>query len=381
LRRVVDLSAGYDPSGIMLVGPLLAVLMSAPELLRLLRPGSGIDRTVLPAVTVAGCVLYATMLSMFQGDFQNAATGSVKWFAPLIYALALMLRGERGLAQAAARVFQIILPVAGLYAIYQYVALPDWDRFWMQYTTILSIGQPEPYAVRVFGTMNSPASFATIVSAGLLLVGFLRPGWQGLVLMLPAALGVLLSSYRTAWLSLVAGMVFCLLFRSTRTRAGGAMGGMAGALIVAGTLTPFGEMITGRLETLGHGTQDDSWLERMGEYTTLWDLPDSGLIGSGYTITDVGTAGAMPIDGTIIACWVTMGIVFGLICLVALLAAAGQAIWVARRTGTREAVVLGGLAVGALVQLPLSGISSGELGFLFWTFVALSWLELRAHPA
>lgn len=65
----------------------------------------------------------------------------------------------------------------------------------------------------------------------------------------------------------------------------------------------------------------------------------------------------------------------GLLCLTALLLAIAQPVWIATRLRTREAVVLGELALGALVQLPLSGIASGEMGFLFWTFVALAWPE------
>ena len=214
-RRLVDVSAGFDGSAIMLVGPLLAILVSAPELLRLLDGGAQPGRSMLPAVTVAGCVIYATLLSMFQGDWMNAASGALKWIAPLVYAVALTLRAEAGLTQAAARTFLCILPIAGAYGIFQYVDPPAWDRYWMAYATITSAGLPEPFGVRVYSTMNAPASFATFMAAGLLLAGFLRPGWQALVMMLPAALGLLLSLYRTAWISLAAGVLFCLLFRST----------------------------------------------------------------------------------------------------------------------------------------------------------------------
>ena len=374
-RRLVDLTAGYEPTGLMLIGPLLAILAPGQELIRLIRPGGGADRSMLPVFTVGACVAYGTMLSMFQGDWMNAASGSLKWVAPLVYALALKLRGETGLAQAAARVFLVILPVAGAYGIYQYVDPPAWDRYWMNYASITSAGYPVPYGVRVFSTMNGPASFATFLSAGLLLAVFLRPGWQGLLLMLPAALALLLSLYRTAWLSLAAGLLFCLLFRSTRGRAAGTMAGIAAAIVVAGTLTPFGDVIMDRLATLGSGSQDGSGQERMGELLTLWNQPDSGLLGAGFTVTDAGSAGAVPIDGMLVTCWVTMGIVAGLICLAALIAAAVQAIGAAWRRPSKEAVVLGGLAAGAMIQLPLAGIASGELGFLYWTFIAIAAIE------
>ena len=380
VRRLIDLTAGYDQQGLLLIGPLLAILMPGQELMRLLRPNDAVaGRSMAPALIVALTVLYATLLSIAQADWTNAASGALKWTAPIIYALALIVRRPPGLAEAAARAFLFILPLAGAYGILQYVDPQPWDRYWMQYASITSAGVPEPYQVRVYSTMNSPASYATFTAAGLLLVGFLRPGWQALALMLPAALGLLLSLYRTAWLSLAAGILFCLLFAATRGRALGAIGGGALAIVVAATLTPFADTIMERLGTLGEGSKDGSGQERLGEMITLWSLPDSGLVGQGFTITDAGSAGAMPIDGMIVTCWVTMGIVVGLVCLAALILAALQAIGAAWQRRTPASVVLGGLAVGALVQLPLAGISSGELGVLFWTFVAAAIVE--ADPA
>jgi O-antigen ligase len=89
----------------------------------------------------------------------------------------------------------------------------------MQFAPIPSIGQPVPYGVRVFGTMNAPAAFATFTATGLFLIGFSRRPWPALLAM-PAALSLLLSLYRTAWISLAVSILFCLFFAGTRRRAG-----------------------------------------------------------------------------------------------------------------------------------------------------------------
>lgn len=374
LRRLVDLSTGYEASGIMLIGPLLAILMSLPSLLAALEEDRPLPTALAAIVAVGACVTYATALSLFQGDWTNAATGSIKWFAPLFYAAAVALRSDaerREMVDAAASVFLAILPLTGLYGLYQYVDPPAWDRYWMQLTTIMSIGQPVPFGVRTFSTMNGPASFATFAAAGLLLVGFLRSGWLAALLSAPAAFALLLSMYRTAWLSLAAGIAFCLLFASTRSRAAGMAVAVAVA-IAAAAFTPFGTVIGERLATLGAGSGDDSARERLEEYGQLWGMPDSGLVGRGFTVTDVGSAGAMAIDGQIIACWVTMGIVVGLCCMAALVTAAGRAIAGAGRDRRPEAVVMGALACGSLVQMPLAAVTSGEIGVLFWVFVVLA---------
>jgi hypothetical protein len=372
-RRMVDLSAGYDQSGIMLVGPLLAILAPVPRLRYFLEGGRSLGPQMGPILVVGGCVAYAAALSMFQGDWMNAASGSLKWFAPLFYAAALSENADTDeMVRAATSAFLVILPITGLVGIFQYLEPPAWDRYWMQFAPIMSVGQPVPYGVRTFSTMNGPASFATFTAAGLLLVCFLRSGWYALVLAGPAALSLLLSLYRTAWLSLAVGVLFCLLFASTRRRAGIILFGILVAAVIAATLSPFADVIGERLATLSQGTQDGSVQERMEQYVTLWNQWDSSLFGVGFTTTDVGTAGAMPVDGMIISCWLTMGIIVGLVCLSGLMWAAANAVAAAWRDSRPELIAVGALGCGALMQLPLANLASGEFGFLFWTFAVLA---------
>ena len=373
VRRIVDLSVGYDTSGVMLVGPLIALLVTAPRLLRLLDPARPRHQQIVPLLLVGACVVYAAALSMIQGDWTNAASGSIKWIAPIVYALALVEVSDRDeMIRAATSAFLVILPIIGLYGIYQYVNPPDWDRYWVSFAPILSIGQALPYSLRTFATMNSPASFATFTAIGLLLLCFARANWQSLLLASPATVALMLSQYRTAWISLAVGVVFCMLFARTRLRATGLVVGITVVVALAALLTPFGEIIGERLATFSEGAQDGSAQERLDQFVALWNLPDSSLFGVGFTFSDVGTAGAMAVDGMIISCWLTMGIVVGSICLLALGWAISNAVAVALRERSREAILIGALAIGALVQLPLASLTSGENGFLFWTFVVLT---------
>jgi len=377
VRRVVDLRVGYDQLGLMLIGPLLAILVPSVHLPRQLESYRVREYLIWPLGIVGACVVYAGMLSMGQGDWTNAASGMLKWLAPLLYAALLLVSAEReDMIKAATSAFAVILPLTGVYALYQYVDPSDWDIYWMQFAPIPSVGLPVPYGVRVFGTMNAPAAFATFTATGLFLIGLSRRPWAALFA-IPAALGLLLSLYRTAWISLALSILFCLLFAGTRRRAGMILVGIALAVLLAVLFTPFGDIVVDRLSTLSEGTQDGSAQERLAEFVTLWNLPDSSLFGSGFTITDVGAAGAMPIDGMIIACWLSMGIMVGGFCLTALLWAIGNALRVAWTDPAPEAVVIGALALGALSQIPLANITSGENGFLFWTFVVLLTPKLR----
>ena len=186
VRRIVDLSAGYDQLGLMLIGPLFAILAPVLSLPKLIEDRPVPARWIWPLGIVAICVIYAGLLSLTQADWTNAASGPLKWLAPLLYAVVLMLSADRRkLIDAATSAFVVILPVTGLYAIYQYIDPPDWDRYWMEFAPIISIGQPVPYGVRSFSTMNAPAAYATFTAAGLLLIAFGRRSWPALLLALP----------------------------------------------------------------------------------------------------------------------------------------------------------------------------------------------------
>ena len=272
---------------------------------------------------------------------------------------------------AATSAFLIILPVMGLYGIFQYVDPPDWDRYWMQSAPILSAGQPVPDAVRTFSTMNSPASFATFTAIGLMLVFFSRKPWQLLFLLVPAGIALMLSLYRTAWLSLALGLVFCLLSSVTRKRAGIILLGICALVLLAAIFSPFGEVIADRLATLSDGSDDGSAQERTEQFFTLYNTWNSSLFGVGFTTSDVGSAGAMPVDGMLIACWLSMGIVFGALCVTGLLWAIVNAMSSGFRARKNEFIMTGALGAGALLQLPLANITAGENGFLFWTFIVL----------
>jgi hypothetical protein len=379
VRRLVDVVAGYDTSGVMVVGPLVAMmppLLHLPALLA--RPAT--TRHLSAFFLFCACVGYAMILTLAQGEWLNLARDGVKWMAPVLYAMVILDTAEaEDVLDRMADLFVFVLPVIGVYGVVQYLVLPEWDRYWMKYAPIMSIGQPEPMMVRVFSTMNAPAAYATFSAAGLLLVWFRKRGWLPQLLAAPAALGLFLSLYRTAWISMLAAMLYCLCFKSTRSRSAPLFFGIALATFGAITLTPFGDVISDRLATLTEGSQDGSARERIEEYVGLWSMPNSAMWGVGFTSVDVGTAGAMAVDGVVVALWLTMGIVVGLICLFSLGWVLKEGFSISLRYGDAVSVLLGAFATFFLAQLPLSAAVAGELGFLFWIFAGLS-LQSQIDP-
>lgn len=381
LRRLVDFSAGFDKRGLMIAGPLLALLVAARDLPQHVLERQDIRRQLAPLLLVAACVGYAALITTVEGDWSQAVSDGIKWGAPLLYAMALYVRapdvGEvlDGLRDAV----MVILPLIGAYGIYQYVDPPLWDQYWMTFAAITSAGLPEPYAVRVFSTMHAPAAFASFTATGIFLVYFLsKQRSLVLIVLIPAVIGLLLSLYRTAWLSLAASVMFCAFYPQTRKRAAIAAVTLAMLVLVALALTPFAAVISDRLATLGEVHDDSSLQERLEQFQTLWASDAAAIFGKGFSPTDVAVAGSRGTDGLIAVCWTSMGIVIGIVCLAAILHIIANAVGAAQGQD-KYGIILGALAVGQLVQLPFAAIASGELGFLFWMVAALALLAKRQN--
>jgi hypothetical protein len=373
LRRVVDVYAGYEPSGLMISGPYLAIAIVAPRLLSSLASGRPLDPALRPFLLFFGCVLYGSLLTLINGGISVAATNGLKWFAPLIYAIWIFGEAsrEKDILAAPTLVAMVLMPLLGLYGLLQYVNPPIWDQFWMNNTTIASIGLPEPYMVRVFSTMNAPAGYATFTAAALLLFGFRKARVSLLLAAGPATLGLMLTMYRTAWIGLAVGVVLGLFNRRTRGRAAVLLLAVPILGALAMFFTPAGEALQDRLLSLGSVASDASGQERLGEYAALLNADDGTLVGHGFGANDVLQAGIMAVDGQIIECWYSMGLVLGMICLLAVVWAGVQAVRVSWPSDSLSGLAVAGIMTALLAQLPLASIASSETGFLFWSIAAI----------
>ncbi|KQR24030.1 hypothetical protein ASF79_01980 [Agreia sp. Leaf335] len=61
------------------------------------------------------------------------------------------------------RIIPILGILVGLYGVYQFFFLPEWDKSWMIASDLNSIGAPNPLEVRVFGASESPGPYALFV--------------------------------------------------------------------------------------------------------------------------------------------------------------------------------------------------------------------------
>ena len=382
LRRILDLHTGYDPSGSMLVGPLLALTAVFPELNRLLSRRNTTGLRLLPFCIATGCLTYGWAITAFEGEFLQSTTEAVKYIIPMLYCVCLILAPQQsvGVLDAAAKAFLVVSPFMGLYGIYQHVNPQPWDRFWMISSKIDSIGLPEPGKVRVFGTMNSPVSFAAYATCGLLLFTFVRstflpPILVPFVAILPLCLALLLTEVRTAWISALISIVVCLYFQKTRRTAVVLLICLVLGVVVATLFTSFGDVVSGRLSSLSNNVSDDgSGSARLEDYFHVFGGDGRYLLGVGLSGATDSTMNAL--DGLLLSSAVKMGTVVGLLHTACVLWAGIQAISSVNRNDDVMRLVTCALVVGSAAIFLLTNIAIGEVGFLYWMMVG----ALTAKP-
>src|ERR1700712_51543 len=123
LRRLVDMGIGYDPSGVMLLGPVLAIAIPTVELRQLLINREKEDEVLLPLLLVGLCVTYGMMISAFSGELSSLGTAALKTYTPLLYGAWIMRRARHDptALDAAIRTFFVLAPVIGAYGVGEYV--------------------------------------------------------------------------------------------------------------------------------------------------------------------------------------------------------------------------------------------------------------------
>ena len=276
------------------------------------------------------------------------------------------------------RVLTIAVPGLALYSIFQYIGpLPAWDDAWLRSVqdTLDSVGAPEEGRIRVFGTLNSPGTFAAVLgltAVCLLAAKRLDPlRLLGLGLVLA---GLLLTYVRGAWVSLVAAGLIVVL--ASRGRASGRLVLVGGLLVVA--LAVFagrgdtGQAIVGRADTLGRLNSDISAQARV--ETPLELVPEAVTsplghgLGSAGEATRLGTSpGLRDTDNGYLSLVYQTGPLGFLLVLGAAAAAGLRAVGNLHRhrSAPIDVLVLGLLgyfAIGLLVGDLLYGVT----GMIFW---------------
>lgn len=300
LRRVVDFYGGaYNRTNPLVLSPLLVTALVAGPIVRHLPRLR--RRSLFPFAVAQTGLLLGFCVGFVRVEPPAAVYALMSWSAPLLFGLWLALEWPRysEIRDAMLDTFVLALPILGAYGVFQFVSPPGWDRSWMIWSKMNSIGRPFPFQVRVFSLSNSPGALAAVLAVTLLLVtGSRRPGRGAAVCGGIAAL--LLSLVRASWLGAVVGGVV-LATQATRQAlrryvltAVALAAGISGAVVVGYAVLPstavmrVTDILGRRLTSLGDLAQDRSYVERSQIINRALEQIGSHPLGLGLGATGVG---------------------------------------------------------------------------------------------
>lgn len=385
VRRLVDEQAGFDPSNPVLLTPYLCCLLSSAGFLSSwwARP----SRYLTPILVLLLCILYGMAVAMLEGRVFASVLDAVKWSIGPLFAACLFAEYKRqpGIRRAVEGSLVWAGTAAGAYGIAQYIHPASWDVLWVQGVAQLgmtSLGNPDPFSLRVFSTMNSPGSFAMLMCAGIVIALKRRIPVTvlGVTLM---GMGLALSQYRTVWAATAIAILLVFVSRPRTVRLGKllALAGI-GVVLSAGAVIPqIRESIANRAASLTDLKGDESFNSRLDQYRSLFD-GDQGLIaGEGLAISGASRRldqqQRIVIDSGIIEIARALGVLAGTAFLLALFALIAP-LFGGVSASLPEVWFDRAIVVATFVQLPMGSVHMGELGFFAWVFLGLGLAALRA---
>jgi hypothetical protein len=272
LRRLSDYGSHFSALSIFSILPLLLMLPFGVWLVRSGRRSG--NPTLRLFATVWFCAFaYAALIAAARGQTVAAIYSIAQFCLPTMTALWIASQpgGAEKTYERVARFLMICALISSAYGIVQYISPPPWDAQWQINEDVPSLGQPVPFQIRVYSTLNSPGPFADfLIFAMLMGLPLLRKRTVWLpcaYAVCTAALG--LSLVRSAWIALAVAVVVYIMLVPQRVRLLFGLASLA-VFVIAGSavlfsLAPNGDAsqeISNRLSTFSDLQDDGSALDR-----------------------------------------------------------------------------------------------------------------------
>lgn len=376
VRRLVDFETGWTASSPVMLAPFLvtglALLAVAVNLRNLPK------HYWLPFALVFFGLLYAYGVGLLINGVVGATFDLLNWLVPVASSVYMLVHIPLfpKLLRVIQGAFVWGVLVMGVYGLLQFFFMPAWDAYWMQNAPISTVGQPFPYEVRVFSTLNASGPFGVVMMVGLLFLlgsgGVLR--WSAFVVGLAS---FLLSLVRSAWGGWILGLLVFAFELPNRLRLR-----LLAALVMVGVIAfpilntgPLAETIGTRFESLRNIRNDMSLNARLALYADFASYAVDNPLGQGMGSTGVATKlqstdpNLLDLDSGILAILYTMGLLgttyygFGMLLL----------LLIALRT-PKEALpekVFWSIVIAALSQIVFGNNMVGVAGMTFWFFLGL----------
>ena len=386
VRRLVDYQAlTFASASPVMLAPFLVSGLGAISVFRygaLLRGEWG-----APVLFAGLGVGFGFLVGVARAGVGAATFGLLEWLVPLLVAfhvLALwrLYPEHRRIVRAT---FAWCVLVLGVYGVLQFVAPAPWDTHWMIGSGMTSsIGRPEPFGLRVFGTLNSPGPFAMVLMAGLLVLIDAR-GTVARVAAAPGFAAFLLSLVRGAWGAWLVGLLAVALGLrgATRRRLLWVLALGSVMLLPAIAYPPLVERVTDRFGTFSELGEDSSFKARTRLYLAVTGRALTNPLGNGIgslgRAAKLGQGNVVSLDSGLLAVPVSLGWLGSALYLAGLVGLLRRALRARRETRDSFAVTACGIAVAFLFAMVFANQLTGVKGVVLWTFLALAASAGRYH--
>lgn len=309
-RRLHDFKFGYQPSSAILAAPYASIGMVG--LLVVQRLNFLRREHFIPVLVSTFAVIYAYSMGVLEVGISGASISLLQYLAgPLVFLL-LNTRQEHFDIAKLHGWLHAIIGVTSLYGLYQYATAPPWDAYWLTSTGLTGAGgEPFPFEMRTWSTLNSMAPFSYFLTM-YLIMGICTKKYLWVA---PFALATLSTTLgRSAWGTTALGWFLALLLLRSRDRLrlAAILFAMVGIGAAALAVAPADatERLAKRLETITNLKNDNSYTTRMhiAQSAGSFSTPLGVGLGSVGTAARVGPSGGMPnFDNGFIAIAYTFG--------------------------------------------------------------------------
>ena len=297
VRRLADWSKGsFTPTSLIQVAPLAVTMISGLSLIRFYPVLA--QRRGLPVLLTLAGLGYAFIIGVVSSGPLAALYDLANWAYPILIGFHIMAHSRQypAFRDTIVNTFIWGMLLMGGYGLVQFFIMPQWDALWMLGSQMNSQGDPVPFGVRVFSTMNSSGPFALAMMGAMVYVMAAnhRLRWVA------GALGFLsfcLSLVRSTWGGWVIAMLIQLVKSNNKVR----IRIVASALLLTGLCVPllaFGpvaERMQARLDTIVNLHDDQSYAARNEFYATFAKTAFTDVTGEGLGAT--GTSTKLSNDG------------------------------------------------------------------------------------
>lgn len=373
VRRLADYrGAGFTEPSPVLLAPVIVTFiagLSIKKNIRYLNFSQG-----LPFIFCFAAIFYALLVGLIYRNPTSVLIAFIRWLAPVLFSFHLYVNWRKYPVQR--QLFMTVIAwavlVMGTYGIIQYVFAPPWDTMWMEASQMVSIGNPRPFEIRIWSTLNSPRPFATVMVACLVTILLVKEKIR-----LPATivgyLSFLLSNSRAAWGSwMISILILSASLKSKhQIKLFLTIATVTVLLIPLLTIDPIAERVLSRFSSFSNLESDGSAQARSKTYSELTGLALKSFFGQGL--------GGKTYDSAILTMlfdfgW--FGVLFyvgGLLLFIYLLSSVS---WSAADPfmGAARAIT-----IGIFAQMPIGSPFGGAQGMLLWSFIGLGMAGIKFY--